>query len=181
MTNQEADSQLLAPEETVASDLEVQLESKSEEVEKYKDMYIRSLAETDNLRKRFEKDKVDLLKYGQENILKEFLPILDSFEKALSQAANFNATELDSSQLTNYADGVKLVKHQLEEVLHKYGLVSIKALGAKFDPQLHQAIQKIEDDEITQEEVAQVYAPGYCLHGRLLRPAMVSVRVPVSK
>jgi molecular chaperone GrpE len=155
------------------------LRAATEEAERYKDMYLRVVAEMDNLKKRSERERTDLLKYGQENILKDFLPIMDSFEKALQGSEDHGLASLPES-LKSYLEGMRLVYHQLQDILNRHGLVAVKAEGERFDPTLHQAIQKIEDKLCEQEMVAAVFQKGYLLHGRLLRPAMVSVRVPSS-
>lgn len=150
-----------------------------EEAERYKDMYLRVVAEMDNLKKRSERERTELLKFGQENILKDFLPIMDSFEKALQGSEDHGAALIPDS-LKSYLDGMRLVYHQLQDILQRHGLSAVKAEGERFDPTLHQAIQKIEDQLCEQEMVAAEFQRGYLLHGRLLRPAMVSVRVPSS-
>mgnify|MGYP001545447252 CR=1 FL=1 len=145
-----------------------------EEVEDYKDKFLRCMADMDNLRRRTEKEKSDYLKFGLESFFKELLPVLDSFDKALEPAN-------DSSDNASFRSGVENIHRQLVKSLEKSGLEPVKAAGEAFDPNVHQAIQKIDSAEVKDETVAEEYARGYLLNGRLLRPAMVSVFVPSSE
>lgn len=159
-----------------ASESEDELEDVSVEIRKleaqlaeYKDRYVRSVAESENQRKRFEREKSDLVKYGNEKILSDLLPVLDSFEKAIEADTSGNAA--------SYAEGVRMVHKQLSDVLSKHGLSAVKAAGEIFDPNMHQAIQKVEED-VEVEMVKEEYQKGYTLNDRLVRPAIVSVSVP---
>jgi molecular chaperone GrpE len=145
------------------------------EVADLKDRYLRVMAEMDNMRRRQERERADLVKYSLEGLFREFLPALDSFEKALPDAsAEGTPAVADKS----FHDGMTMVKRQLFEVLKKNGLEPIAAKGEVFDPNKHQAIQRIESAEVQQEIVAEEYARGYTLNGRLKRPSMVSVFIP---
>lgn len=135
-----------------------------------KDRYLRQAADMENMRRRQEKDRADLLKYGTEKLLQELLPTLDSLDKAMQAAGD---------QSNPVVDGVRMVQKQLTTVLEQQGLKAIVAKGASFDPNLHQAIQRLEED-VTEDTVKEEYQKGYTLNGRLIRPAMVSVSVPKS-
>jgi molecular chaperone GrpE len=137
------------------------------------DKYLRSLADLENVKRRAEKEKSDTIKFCLESLLKDLLPVLDSFDKAMSCAVNESA---ESDWLAFY-QGVELVKKQLSETVAQHGLVAIEAVGAKFDPNLHQAIKKVDAD-VEEEQVDEEYSKGYTLNGRLVRPAMVSVAIP---
>jgi len=154
------------------ADLQPQLDQALEEAASYKDRYVRAVAEMENMRKRHEKERSDLLKYGSEKVMTELLPVLDSFE---------NAIHSDQSQ-TSFAsvmDGVKMVQKQLTDVLQKHGLEAFDSAGQVFDPNQHQAIQRIEAD-VAEDTVQDEYQKGYRLNDRLIRPAIVSVAVPGS-
>lgn len=142
-------------------------------VEEHKDKYVRSVAEMDNMRKRNERERADLLKYGHEGVLQAMLPVLDGFERAV----NVTVKESDP-EFKVFFDGIAMVKKQLIDTLEKFGLTSIDALNKPFDPNIHQAIRKVESAEVTSETVVEEFAKGYLLHDRLVRPAMVSVAVP---
>jgi molecular chaperone GrpE len=147
-----------------------------QEITELKDKYIRVHAEMENMRRRQERERADLLKYGLENVFKDLLPVLDSLEKALPEGADRVADQINEAA---YYDGMMMVKKQLLEVCRKHGLEAVEAANAPFDPNLHQAIQRLESSEVNVDTVANEFARGYQLHGRLLRPAMVSVLTPV--
>lgn len=143
-----------------------------EELELYKDRFVRTVAEMDNLRKRTERERSDLLKYGTEKVMAELLPVLDSFEKAV-------LTDQSNATVDSLIEGMNILFKQLQSALEKHGLEPIEAKGQKFDPNYHQAIQRIESD-VTEDTVQEEFQKGYCLNGRLIRPAIVSVAVPGS-
>jgi molecular chaperone GrpE len=138
------------------------------------DKYLRSLADLENAKRRAEKEKSDTIKYCLENVLKDLLPVLDSFDKAMAFVHN-GSSEVD---WLGFHQGVELVNKQLLEILAQHHLVAIKALGEKFDPHVHQAIKKVDADGIEEESVVEEYSRGYLLHGRLVRPSMVCVGIP---
>lgn len=135
-----------------------------------KDRYLRQAADIENMRRRQEKDRADLLKFGTEKLLQDLLPVLDSLDKAMQAA---------EGQTNPVVDGVKMVQKQFVSVLEQNGLKPIVSKGANFDPNLHQAIQRLEED-VEEDKVKEEYQRGYTLNGRLVRPAMVSVSVPKS-
>lgn len=142
-----------------------------DEVQEHKDRYLRTLAEMDNMRRRHERDRQDLLKFASEKLLQDLLPVLDSFEKA---------TAAGGAEAGNaIVEGIRMVHKQLTHVLETNGLKAVEAAGKPFDPNLHQAIQRIEAD-VAEETVKDEYQRGYTLNGRLIRPTMVSVLVPKS-
>lgn len=143
------------------------------ELNEARDRMMRTAAELDNMRRRFEREKSDLLKFGQERLFLDFLPALDSLDRALPDVEMGEHAEGDS-----YLEGMRMVKRQILEVFHKHGLEPINVKGASFDPNVHQAIQRIDSPEVKVDTVKDEFAKGYLLHGRLLRPAMVSVLTP---
>lgn len=162
--------------EDAGNDLETKIASLEQELSHYKDRYVRAVAEMENIRRRSEKERSDLLKYGLENTLKDLLPVLDSFELAVpSETA---APEADANE-KSFQSGVLMVKKQMLDTLKKHGLEQIEAKDKPFDPNFHQAIQRVESAEHKEETVAGEFQKGYVLNGRLIRPAMVSVFIPV--
>ena len=137
------------------------------------DRYLRLLAEMDNLKKRLAKEKEDLHRFALEDLMKDLLPVLDSFDKGF--AALKNDTTLAQSA---FATGMQLVAEQLQKILTGHGLQTVSSCGETFDPRVHQAIRREETADVESETVAAEFAKGYLLHDRLLRPAMVSVQVP---
>jgi molecular chaperone GrpE len=165
--------------ESTASDTELERERLQQEVADLKDRYLRVMAEMDNMRRRTERERAELVKFGLENVFRDFLPVIDSLELALPEgdAAPVGGAPSSSS---SYYDGMLMVKKQLLETLKRHGLEPVAARGVPFDPNLHQAIQRVESPDVSVETVGDEYARGYLLNGRLLRPAMVSVLTPSS-
>ncbi len=157
------------------SEAEEKIAQLEDSVKELNNKYLRAVADADNLRRRLEKEKMDLLRYGNEKILQDLLPVLDSFEKALAPQEEANDTT------KSLQEGMRLVFDQLKSALERHGLVRISAKGQPFDPNVHQAIHKIDDDEAETETVSDEFAAGYTLNGRLVRPAMVSVKTPTDK
>ena len=137
------------------------------------DRYLRLRAELENFKKRTAKEKEDLHRHALEGIMKDLLPVLDSFEKG------FVALQDDKTiAQSSFTAGMQLVAEQLQKILTGHGLQVISSCGENFDPLVHQAIRREESADVDSEIVGEEFAKGYQLHGRLLRPAMVSVRVP---
>jgi molecular chaperone GrpE len=158
------------PEDQELDAIKAELEKAKGEIETFKDRYMRARAETENMRRRHEKEKSDLLKYGSEKIMTDILPILDSFEKALQAAP-------EGGDDGSFVEGMRMVEKQLIDVLSKHGLQQFESAGQPFDPNRHQAIQRLEDN-VDEETVHDEFQKGYLLADRLLRPAIVSVAVP---
>jgi molecular chaperone GrpE len=150
------------------------VEKLSQELAEMKDRLLRNVAEMDNMRKRLEREKADFIKYCSESILKDMIPVLDSFDKALPVSVG----PTDSPDLAGFREGMTMVHKQFLAALAKHGLEPVEAVGKVFDPNFHQAIQRIESGDVTEEIVATEFMKGYALHGRLIRPTMVSVKVP---
>lgn len=151
-----------------------------EKVADLNNKFLRAVADTDNLRRRTDKEKADILKYGNTRILEDLLPILDSFDKALPQSTDTEQTEStkDTMDDSSFWQGMQLVRQQLWTTLEKHGVQRLVTTGEKFDPNFHQAIQRVEDESCETETVLQEFAAGYTLNGRVIRAAMVSVQVP---
>ena len=148
--------------------LEEALAAKEAEASANWDRFLRERADMENLRKRFQKEKEDLLKYGNENLLLEILPAVDNLERALSHASDDNC-----SSAVN--EGVQLTLTMLLAALKKFGATPIESKGAPFDPAFHQAMAQVETGAQETNTVVDEYQKGYMLNDRLLRPAMVTV------
>ena len=145
-----------------------ELEAAQEEARSNKELYLRSLAEMDNLRKRTIREKEDIAKFSNENILREILPVIDNLERAIEHATS----QEDSAGLL---EGVEMTLSQFNNVMQKFGVESISSPGELFDPAHHQAVGQLETDEVPPNHVAKELQKGYLLNNRLLRPAMVMV------
>ena len=149
-----------------------------EEIEALKDEKIRVLAEMENLRKRFEREKIDSIKYGSVNLARDILSPGDNLERALSA---INEEEEHSQSIKNLIEGLLMVKKELSTALEKNGITKIDSLDKKFDPNLHQAMMEIENNDLDEGVVVQEIQTGYMMHERLLRPAMVGVSKKTQK
>ena len=151
---------------------ETEVDILKEEIKTLKEEKIRVLAEMENLRKRFEREKIDSIKYGSVNFARDVLSPGDNLERALSV---INEEEEQSQSIKNLIEGLLMVKKELSTALEKNGITKIDSLDKKFDPNLHQAMMEIENDELDEGVVVQEIQTGYMMHDRLLRPAMVGV------
>jgi molecular chaperone GrpE len=133
----------------------------------YKDRYLRTLADFENFRKRSEREKQDFFKYALAGLMKELLPVLDNFDRALEHAEEGD----------DFHRGVLLIYKQLFDVLTKHGLKPIDQAGVPFDPKIHEAVVREENPSVPSHTVTAILQKGYFLHDRLLRPAMVKVAV----
>ena len=130
-----------------------------------KNLAQRVQADFDNFRRRNASVYADSLAEGERNVIKELLPVIDNFERALNNSENVDQ---------NYVEGVRLVYKQLMDVLTKKGLEEIDASG-KFDPELHNAVMHLEDESLGENVLAQVFQRGFKLGDRVIRFAMVQV------
>ena len=149
-----------------------------EEIKILKEEKIRVLAEMENLRKRFEREKIDSIKYGSVNFARDILSPGDNLERALSV---INEGEEHSQSIKNLIDGLLMVKKELSTALEKHGITKIDSLNKKFDPNLHQAMMEVENNNLDEGVVVQEIQTGYVMHDRLLRPAMVAVSKKTQK
>ena len=157
---------------------ETEVDILKEEIKILKDEKIRVLAEMENLRKRFEREKIDSIKYGSVNFARDVLSPGDNLERALSV---INEEEEQSQSIKNLIEGLLMVKKELSTALEKNGITKIDSLDKKFDPNLHQAMMEIENDDLDEGVVVQEIQTGYMMHDRLLRPAMVGVSKKTQK
>ncbi|HOK25544.1 MAG TPA: nucleotide exchange factor GrpE [Bacteroidales bacterium] len=140
-----------------------------DEVAKWKDDYIRLMAEFDNYRKRTLKEKIDLTKSAGENILKGLLPIVDDFERALKALEN-------SADSSNIKEGIELIYNKFIEFLKQQGLREIEALNCEFNVDLHEAVNKVAvEDESLKGKVIEVLQKGYYLNDKVIRFSKVVV------
>ena len=143
-----------------------------EEVRALKEDKIRVLAEMENLRKRFDREKIDSIKYGSINFARDILSPGDNLERALSA---INQEEDHPQSIKNLIEGLKMVQKEFSSALEKNGISKINSMNEKFDPNLHQAMMEVERDDLDEGIVVQEIQTGYMMHDRLLRPAMVGV------
>jgi molecular chaperone GrpE len=152
-----------------APSLEKELEASREECRKNWDQFLRTKADLENYRKRAQREKEDLARFANENILREILPVVDNLERAMAHAAQ------EESGAGGLIQGVEMTLSQFQKVLEKFGVTPVSAVGEVFDPSRHEAMGQIENSEVPPNTVAQELQRGYLLNERLLRPALVLV------
>ena len=144
----------------------------NEEISDLKDQRLRAIAELENFRKRAEKDQSDALKYGVTNFAKEIINIRDNIERAQSSISDEVKT---NEAVKSVVEGLDLIAQATASTFEKIGIKKIESINQKFDHNLHQAMMEMEKDDIEPGTIVQELLPGYTLHDRLLRPAMVGV------
>jgi len=155
-------------EEMTKQELLKKLTDTREEAEKNYDLYTRTYAEMENIKKRGIKEREELAKYANESIIKEILPVIDNLDKAISHAQN----DENSSALV---EGLELTRDGLAKALQKAGLKEVEALGKPFDPNFHESVSQQIDDTVAPGHVIMELQKGYLLNGRLMRPSMVVI------
>jgi molecular chaperone GrpE len=137
------------------------------ELQEINDRYLRLYAEFENYKKRVNKDKEEIFKYGNESLLYELLPIIDNLEMALKHAANCVSEGL--------VQGVEITLKELQRTLEKFGLSPIEANGKPFDPLVHHAMTQVARDDVDEKTVVEEFRRGYMFRDKVLRPSLVSV------
>jgi molecular chaperone GrpE len=144
------------------------LESKEAECKNAHDKYLRLAAEFDNFKRLSQRDQRDQIKFGNEQILKELLPVVDNLERAIRSAKDNRGGEA-------LIQGVELTLKQFVGLLTKFGVTPVDSVGRPFDPTTQQAVTQVESETVPEQSVVEEFQKGYMLHDRILRPAMVSV------
>jgi molecular chaperone GrpE len=147
---------------------EPDFEELKRQLEDKQDRLLRALAETENLRRRAQRDREDYVKYATETLLRDIIPVLDNLDRALAAARAAGETG-------TMVSGVELIQRELLRVLEKSGLTRYSAMGERFDPTRHEAIARVASAGSAPDTVVHETAAGYLLNGRVLRPAMVAV------
>ena len=144
-----------------------ELQRLNAELREMNDKYLRLYAEFENYKKRVNKDKEELIKYGNENLLYDLLPVIDNLDMALQHASNDISSGL--------VQGVEITLKELRKTLEKFGLVPIEAFGKPFDPLVHHAMTQVERDDVDEKTIVEEYRKGYRLRDKVLRPSLVAV------
>ena len=157
--------------DTLKEKTKVTVEQKLKETE---EKLLRSLAEIENQRRRFEKEIKDAFEFGSFNFAKESLAILDNLDRAKIAIQNDEVLK-SNKDLDKFLNNISVIEKDLISIFEKNRIVKIEAKGKKFDPNLHQAMTEIEDEKSDEGTVVQVIQSGYMMGERLLRPALVGV------
>ena len=143
-----------------------ELEKLQAAVQEKEERALRLQADFENFRRRTAKEKEELSAVVTQGILKDMLPLLDNFERAMAAEAK---------DIESFKQGVEMIFKQFGEILVKNGLEHIEVEGAKFDPNYHQAVMRVENPDLEDETIAQELQKGYMVKGRVIRPSMVQV------
>ncbi len=148
--------------------LKAKLQEKEREAAENYDKYVRAVAELENYKRRALRDKEEAIRYGNENVIRDLLPLTDSLDRALKQAEA-------SCDFEAFRKGLEMLRGQLMSSLEKHGVKAIDSLDQSFDPNVHEAMMQVDSDAHADNQVVDEFEKGYTLNGRLLRPARVSV------
>lgn len=162
----------IAPEAMVRA-LQALLEEKDKELAAARDQALRALAETENSRRRAERELADMSKYAVTGFARDLVNVLENLQRAL--AAISPEQKAADPSLANLATGVEMTMKELLGVFEKHGIHRLDPLGQKFDHNFHQAVAQIDTPDAEPGIIVQVLQAGYVIHDRLLRPAMVGV------
>ncbi len=150
------------------------LDERSKEAISNYDKWLRASAELENYKRRVEREKSEFFKYAQESLIKALLPIVDDLERAIEHAK-------DEESLKALVEGVEMVLKNFHDCLAKFRVTPIKAIGERFDPNLHEAVMVKEDSEKSKNTIVSELQRGYMLDDRVIRPAMVVVSEEVAQ
>lgn len=137
--------------------------------ENFQEKYVRSIAEMENMRKRMQREKQEMVRFGIENAIAEFLPTIDNFENALRHA------DAATGEIKSWATGFQMILAQFKEVLHNHGIAAFHSEGNPFDPTYHEAVEIVETEEHPEGTILQEFTKGYKSPTRVIRPARVKV------
>ncbi|MDC7220238.1 MAG: nucleotide exchange factor GrpE [Spirochaetales bacterium] len=159
----------------VEDSMEEELNTLKDENGSLKDQLLRKTADFENYRKRMLREKQDTVKFGNQEILKDLIEVIDNFERALN-ASN------DSKDFDSFYDGISMIEQQFTNMLSsKYNLTKMTDSGEEYDPNCHEALMMEENGDVTVPTVMEIYQTGYLLHDRVLRPAKVKVGKPAAE
>ena len=149
------------------------------ELADFKDRSLRALADAENTRRRSEREVIDAKKYGSSNLVKDLLNVSDNLHRAL-EAVGEDVKELDET-VKNLVVGVQMVEKEMLDVFEKHGVTKLQPIGERFNHDFHQAMYEVEDSGQPTGTIVELLQPGYVMHDRLLRPAMVAVAKDTSE
>jgi molecular chaperone GrpE len=150
------------------SELQLALAAKAEEVTALNDKYLRLAAEFDNYKRLAQKDQRDQIRFGNEHLLKELLPVVDNLERAIKSSREGAGSDV-------LIQGVDLTLKQLTGALARFYVAPVETIGRPFDPATHQSVASVASETVPKQHVVDEFQRGYLLHDRILRAAMVSV------
>ena len=152
----------------LVEELQQALVAKADETKALNDKYLRLAAEFDNYKRLIRRDQRDQIRFGNEHLLKELLPVVDNLERAIKASQNGGSSDI-------LIQGVDLTLKQLTGALTKFHVMPVETAGQPFDPAKHQAVTSIASEKVPERHIVDELQRGYLLHDRILRAAMVSV------
>lgn len=152
-------------------ELEAAVREAQEEAKENYERFLRASADFENYKKRVDREKAELMRYGNEELVKELVPVLDNLERALEHASGEVAQE-------GLIEGVQMTVTQFLQILQRFGVTPISAVGESFDPTRHEAVMELATEDCEAGHVVSEMEKGYLLNDRLLRPAKVVVAKP---
>ena len=161
----EETAETVETEDAAAEETEEEATSDNAVIEELNDRIKRQMAEFDNFRKRSEKEKSQMFDAGSKNVIEKILPVVDNFERGLAGAAEGDA----------FADGMKMIYKQLMTSLEAIGVTPIEAVGQEFNPEFHNAVMHVEDENAGENEIVEELQKGYMFHDSVVRHSMVKV------
>jgi len=162
------DTSSATEEASLIAELQQALVAKAEEVKSLNDKYLRLAAEFDNYKRLIQRDQRDQIRFGNESLLKELLPVVDNLERAIKSSREGGNTDV-------LIQGVELTLKQLTGALTRFHVTPIQTIGQLFDPATHQSVTSVASKKVPEQHVVEEFQRGYLLHDRILRAAMVSV------
>jgi molecular chaperone GrpE len=157
-----------APPQTKAAGAVEEVEELRRQLDEKQDRLLRALAEVDNVKRRTQRERDEYVRYANESLIRDLLPVLDNFDRALEAA---RATR----EAAKVVEGITLIQRELLRVLERAGVTRYSALGERFDPNRHEATGRMVSVDQPPDTIVAEMAPGYLLNGRMLRPAQVVV------
>lgn len=149
------------------AELETELAAAKDEARQAHDRWLRERADLENQKKRAARERQDAVRFGNEALLRDLLPVVDNLERALAAAGDGNGQSL--------VEGVGLIRKSLADALQRHGVERVSSVGERFDPAWHEAVAFVESASHAAQHVVEEHQAGYRLNDRLLRPAMVTV------
>lgn len=157
-------------EEEVQEEAPSELEVLQARVSELEDQYLRANADFENMRKRLEKEKMQAIGYAHEQFARDLLPVIDALEIAATSGANAEGDDV----VVKITEGIDLTIEQFKKCFEKHGICGVSGEG-EFDPNVHEAVMKVESEGVESGHIVQVLQKGYTIKDRVLRPAMVSI------
>ena len=168
MENQEAQDAAEEKADGCASQSDSKKDPKDVQIEELQDRLKRQMAEFDNFRKRTEKEKSSMYEIGARDIIEKILPVLDNFERGLAAVP-------EDVKGSSFAEGVEMIYKQFVKTLEDAGVEAIEAVGQQFDPNIHNAVMHVEDEEVGENIITEEFQKGYLYRDSVVRHSMVKV------